>query len=158
MCPTTYFRYLHDPIDIWVYDPRLRHSCFLSRGINLLLLLFRLYDLYSFQVIPVLGEVIAGDWKSYQYLVESIRQFPSQVQNFCSLPQRPQSWNPGNPCDIFVSGGLQGIDRRCRFWEGDLWKSNIRHCGHSFWLQTVTSVPSWSMSQSHSVESLELEG
>ncbi|XP_017516723.3 2-methoxy-6-polyprenyl-1,4-benzoquinol methylase, mitochondrial isoform X1 [Manis javanica] len=38
----------------------------------------RLYDLYSFQVIPVLGEVIAGDWKSYQYLVESIRQFPSQ--------------------------------------------------------------------------------
>lgn len=48
---------------------------------NLLPFLFRLYDLYSFQVIPVLGEVIAGDWKSYQYLVESIRQFPSQVQN-----------------------------------------------------------------------------
>ncbi|XP_034955023.1 2-methoxy-6-polyprenyl-1,4-benzoquinol methylase, mitochondrial [Zootoca vivipara] len=39
-----------------------------------------LYDLYSFQVIPVLGEVIAGDWKSYQYLVESIRRFPSQVE------------------------------------------------------------------------------
>ncbi|XP_053558021.1 2-methoxy-6-polyprenyl-1,4-benzoquinol methylase, mitochondrial [Bombina bombina] len=41
-------------------------------------LLARLYDLYSFQVIPVLGEVIAGDWKSYQYLVESIRRFPPQ--------------------------------------------------------------------------------
>ncbi|XP_028913559.1 2-methoxy-6-polyprenyl-1,4-benzoquinol methylase, mitochondrial-like [Ornithorhynchus anatinus] len=40
----------------------------------------RLYDLYSFQVIPVLGEVIAGDWKSYQYLVESIRRFPAQVR------------------------------------------------------------------------------
>nr|XP_020034645.1 2-methoxy-6-polyprenyl-1,4-benzoquinol methylase, mitochondrial [Castor canadensis] len=40
----------------------------------------RLYDLYSFQVIPVLGEVIAGDWKSYQYLVESIRKFPSQEE------------------------------------------------------------------------------
>ncbi|KAK2501955.1 hypothetical protein MC885_009566 [Smutsia gigantea] len=40
----------------------------------------RLYDLYSFQVIPVLGEVIAGDWKSYQYLVESIQQFPSQEE------------------------------------------------------------------------------
>ncbi|XP_042297919.1 2-methoxy-6-polyprenyl-1,4-benzoquinol methylase, mitochondrial [Sceloporus undulatus] len=37
-----------------------------------------LYDLYSFQVIPVLGEVIAGDWKAYQYLVESIRRFPAQ--------------------------------------------------------------------------------
>ncbi|OWK60174.1 2-methoxy-6-polyprenyl-1,4-benzoquinol methylase, mitochondrial [Lonchura striata] len=43
-------------------------------------LLSRLYDLYSFQVIPVLGEVIAGDWKSYQYLVESIRQFPPQEE------------------------------------------------------------------------------
>uniref|UniRef100_F7BZM2 2-methoxy-6-polyprenyl-1,4-benzoquinol methylase, mitochondrial n=1 Tax=Macaca mulatta TaxID=9544 RepID=F7BZM2_MACMU len=43
-------------------------------------LISRLYDLYSFQVIPVLGEVIAGDWKSYQYLVESIRRFPSQEE------------------------------------------------------------------------------
>lgn len=40
----------------------------------------RLYDLYSFQVIPVLGKVIAGDWKSYQYLIESIRLFPSQEE------------------------------------------------------------------------------
>ncbi|XP_004636312.1 2-methoxy-6-polyprenyl-1,4-benzoquinol methylase, mitochondrial [Octodon degus] len=43
-------------------------------------LISRLYDLYSFQVIPVLGEVVAGDWKSYQYLVESIRKFPSQEE------------------------------------------------------------------------------
>uniref|UniRef100_A0A8C1QB73 2-methoxy-6-polyprenyl-1,4-benzoquinol methylase, mitochondrial n=1 Tax=Cyprinus carpio TaxID=7962 RepID=A0A8C1QB73_CYPCA len=41
-------------------------------------LLTRLYDAYSFQMIPVVGEVIAGDWKSYQYLVESIRKFPDQ--------------------------------------------------------------------------------
>ncbi|XP_060238544.1 2-methoxy-6-polyprenyl-1,4-benzoquinol methylase, mitochondrial isoform X2 [Meriones unguiculatus] len=40
----------------------------------------RLYDLYSFQIIPVIGEVIAGDWKSYQYLVESIRKFPNQEE------------------------------------------------------------------------------
>ncbi|XP_062890195.1 2-methoxy-6-polyprenyl-1,4-benzoquinol methylase, mitochondrial [Mobula hypostoma] len=39
-----------------------------------------LYSLYSFQVIPVLGEVIAGDWKSYQYLVESIQRFPQQEE------------------------------------------------------------------------------
>ncbi|XP_053136449.1 2-methoxy-6-polyprenyl-1,4-benzoquinol methylase, mitochondrial isoform X2 [Hemicordylus capensis] len=43
-------------------------------------LISSLYDLYSFQVIPVLGEVIAGDWKSYQYLVESIRRFPAQEE------------------------------------------------------------------------------
>lgn len=40
--------------------------------------LARLYDLYSFEIIPVLGEVLAKDWKSYQYLVESIRRFPDQ--------------------------------------------------------------------------------
>ncbi|XP_034397636.1 2-methoxy-6-polyprenyl-1,4-benzoquinol methylase, mitochondrial [Cyclopterus lumpus] len=42
--------------------------------------LSRLYDEYSFKMIPVLGEVIAGDWKSYQYLVESIRKFPDQEE------------------------------------------------------------------------------
>jgi 2-methoxy-6-polyprenyl-1,4-benzoquinol methylase len=47
--------------------------------------LFRkIYDLYSFQVIPVMGHLVAGDWKSYQYLVESIRMFPKQKE-FCDL-------------------------------------------------------------------------
>lgn len=36
------------------------------------------YDLYSFNVIPWLGEKVAADRESYQYLVESIRQFPDQ--------------------------------------------------------------------------------
>jgi demethylmenaquinone methyltransferase/2-methoxy-6-polyprenyl-1,4-benzoquinol methylase len=36
----------------------------------------RLYDLYSFNVIPPLGRVIAGDAEPYRYLVESIRRFP----------------------------------------------------------------------------------
>lgn len=36
------------------------------------------YDLYSFNVIPKLGEIIANDADSYQYLVESIRKFPDQ--------------------------------------------------------------------------------
>ncbi|CAA3006844.1 2-methoxy-6-polyprenyl-1,4-benzoquinol methylase, mitochondrial [Olea europaea subsp. europaea] len=39
-----------------------------------------LYDYYSFSVIPALGELVAGDRESYQYLVESIRRFPSQVK------------------------------------------------------------------------------
>ena len=37
-----------------------------------------LYDRYSFNVIPVMGQIIAGDRESYQYLVESIRKFPDQ--------------------------------------------------------------------------------
>jgi demethylmenaquinone methyltransferase / 2-methoxy-6-polyprenyl-1,4-benzoquinol methylase len=36
----------------------------------------RLYELYSFQVIPRIGEAVAGDREAYQYLVESIRKFP----------------------------------------------------------------------------------
>jgi 2-methoxy-6-polyprenyl-1,4-benzoquinol methylase len=43
-----------------------------------------LYDLYSFQVIPNLGELIAGDRESYQYLVESVRRFPPQ-ERFASM-------------------------------------------------------------------------
>ncbi|XP_071849059.1 ubiquinone/menaquinone biosynthesis C-methyltransferase UbiE-like [Apostichopus japonicus] len=38
------------------------------------------YDLYSFQVIPALGQILAGDWNSYQYLIESIRKFPPQEE------------------------------------------------------------------------------
>lgn len=36
------------------------------------------YDKYSFNVIPRLGQIIASDRSSYQYLVESIRKFPKQ--------------------------------------------------------------------------------
>ena len=36
------------------------------------------YDLYSFNVIPRMGQAIAKDRDSYQYLVESIRNFPDQ--------------------------------------------------------------------------------
>ncbi|KAL6308434.1 UbiE/COQ5 methyltransferase [Sparassis latifolia] len=36
------------------------------------------YDQYSFSIIPLLGTILAGDRESYQYLVESIRKFPSQ--------------------------------------------------------------------------------
>ncbi len=36
------------------------------------------YDKYSFNVIPVMGQIVANDRGSYQYLVESIRKFPNQ--------------------------------------------------------------------------------
>jgi ubiquinone/menaquinone biosynthesis C-methylase UbiE len=41
-------------------------------------LLRNLYDQYSCSVIPALGDVVAEDRASYQYLVESIRKFPNQ--------------------------------------------------------------------------------
>ncbi len=41
-------------------------------------MLQRAYDLYSFNVIPAMGQAVAGDRDSYQYLVESIRRFPDQ--------------------------------------------------------------------------------
>jgi demethylmenaquinone methyltransferase / 2-methoxy-6-polyprenyl-1,4-benzoquinol methylase len=37
-----------------------------------------LYDAYSFQVLPRLGSVLAGDSASYRYLAESIRRHPDQ--------------------------------------------------------------------------------
>jgi demethylmenaquinone methyltransferase/2-methoxy-6-polyprenyl-1,4-benzoquinol methylase len=40
--------------------------------------LAKLYDLYSFKVLPWLGQQVAKDRDSYQYLVESIRRFPTQ--------------------------------------------------------------------------------
>ena len=45
------------------------------------------YDLYSFNVIPTMGKLIANDRSSYQYLVESIRKFPDQ-ETFLSMVQQ----------------------------------------------------------------------
>ncbi len=47
-------------------------------------LLDTLYDFHSFNVIPKLGKLAAGAAEPYQYLVESIRQFPSQ-ETFAGL-------------------------------------------------------------------------
>jgi demethylmenaquinone methyltransferase / 2-methoxy-6-polyprenyl-1,4-benzoquinol methylase len=40
----------------------------------------RVYDYYSFQVLPRLGQLVAGDADSYRYLAESIRRHPDQQQ------------------------------------------------------------------------------
>ena len=40
----------------------------------------KLYDLYSFKIIPKIGSLVLNDANSYQYLVESIRVFPNQEQ------------------------------------------------------------------------------
>jgi len=40
----------------------------------------KLYDFYSFAVLPRLGSVVAGDAEAYRYLAESIRKFPPQAE------------------------------------------------------------------------------
>ncbi len=49
-------------------------------------MLQKAYDLYSFTVIPPLGQLVTGDRASYQYLVESIRKFPDQ-ETFLAMIQ-----------------------------------------------------------------------
>lgn len=41
-------------------------------------LLDKIYDAYSFHILPVMGQLIANDKESYQYLAESIRMHPNQ--------------------------------------------------------------------------------
>lgn len=41
-------------------------------------LLSKAYDTYSFRVLPVMGQIVANDSESYQYLAESIRMHPDQ--------------------------------------------------------------------------------
>lgn len=47
-------------------------------------ILSSIYDFYSMNIIPQMGNLIAGDKNSYKYLVESIRTFPSQ-NNFTQM-------------------------------------------------------------------------
>ncbi len=43
-------------------------------------LLGKIYDQYSFRVLPTLGRLVAGDADSYRYLAESIRMHPGQEE------------------------------------------------------------------------------
>lgn len=59
-----------------VLTPGGRFFC-LEFSPNVIAPLKGLYELYSFTVLPWLGEKVAQDRASYQYLAESIRQFPA---------------------------------------------------------------------------------
>jgi demethylmenaquinone methyltransferase/2-methoxy-6-polyprenyl-1,4-benzoquinol methylase len=65
----------------------------------------RLYDLYSFNVVPVLGRAVAGDAEPYRYLVESIRRFP-KPEPFADMIRaagfRRVSWQP-------LTGGIVAL-------------------------------------------------
>jgi len=65
----------------------------------------RAYDLYSFQVLPRLGAVVARDREAYQYLVESIRRFPSRRKLLSMMDQAGLEKTSVRP----LSGGIAAI-------------------------------------------------
>lgn len=68
-------------------------------------LLRKIYDRYSFSVIPAIGEIVAKDRASYQYLAESIRQFPTRAQ----LKRRLEAAGFEQVQAIALSGGIAAI-------------------------------------------------
>ncbi|KRZ43683.1 2-methoxy-6-polyprenyl-1,4-benzoquinol methylase, mitochondrial [Trichinella pseudospiralis] len=89
-----------------VYHLKLNCSTFslLPLAFVIARILIELYDWYSFNIIPVLGKIIANDWNSYQYLVESIRQFPNQ-ERFAEMieMQRFKEVSYNNLCNGVVA-------------------------------------------------------
>ena len=75
-------------------------------------LLGKVYDAYSFNVLPRLGQLIAGDAESYQYLAESIRVHPDQetlkdVMSDAGFEQ----------CEFFnMTGGIVALHRGLKPW------------------------------------------
>ena len=70
----------------------------------------KIYDLYSFQVLPVIGQSVAGDREAYQYLAESIRQFPTQ-DDFATMIE--DAWLE-QVSYRNLSGGIAAIHLACR--------------------------------------------
>jgi demethylmenaquinone methyltransferase/2-methoxy-6-polyprenyl-1,4-benzoquinol methylase len=67
----------------------------------------KVYDLYSFNVLPVLGKLVADDADSYRYLAESIRMHPDQ-ETLRSMMEV----SGFERCDWFnLSGGIVAIHR-----------------------------------------------
>lgn len=67
----------------------------------------KLYDLYSFQVLPRMGDMIANDAESYRYLAESIRMHPDQETLKGMLEQAGFE-----RCDVHnLSGGIVAVHR-----------------------------------------------
>ncbi len=67
--------------------------------------LARLYDFYSFRILPQIGALVARDRDAYQYLVESIRRFPVQQ----ALVERIAAAGLERPRYRNLSGGIAAI-------------------------------------------------
>lgn len=67
------------------------------------------YKRWSFGAIPLIGQLIAGDRASYQYLVESIEKFPSQTE-FRSMIKQAGFMIPGQGFED-LTGGIAAIHK-----------------------------------------------
>jgi 2-methoxy-6-polyprenyl-1,4-benzoquinol methylase len=67
------------------------------------------YKRWSFSAIPLIGQVVAGDRASYQYLVESIERFPSQ-QEFRDMIRKAGFIIPGQGYEN-LSCGIAAIHK-----------------------------------------------
>jgi demethylmenaquinone methyltransferase/2-methoxy-6-polyprenyl-1,4-benzoquinol methylase len=71
----------------------------------------KIYDLYSFAVLPAIGKLVAKDADSYRYLAESIRMHPDQS----SLKTMMEEAGFEN-CQVYnLSGGIVAVHRGFRF-------------------------------------------
>ncbi|MEN3353779.1 MAG: demethylmenaquinone methyltransferase / 2-methoxy-6-polyprenyl,4-benzoquinol methylase [Betaproteobacteria bacterium] len=70
-----------------------------------------LYDAYSFQVLPRLGHIVAGDADSYRYLAESIRMHPDQE----TLKQMMERAGFDRVDYFNMSGGIIALHRGVKF-------------------------------------------
>lgn len=62
-----------------------------------------IYSNYSFTVIPLMGQLVANDRESYQYLVESIKKFPSQ-DKFADMMRTAGFYVPGKGYENLTFG------------------------------------------------------
>lgn len=67
------------------------------------------YKRWSFGAIPIIGQLVAGDRNSYQYLVESIEQFPSQSE-FANMIKQAGFMIPGKGWED-LTGGIAAIHK-----------------------------------------------
>ncbi|SNX82471.1 probable COQ5 - ubiquinone biosynthesis, methyltransferase [Melanopsichium pennsylvanicum] len=79
------------------------------------------YKQYSFNILPPLGQMLAGDRSSYQYLVESIERFPTQPQ-FARMMKDAGFHLPGSPTATSLgfpaeSGNAAGAEDVAGAWE-----------------------------------------
>lgn len=73
-------------------------------------LLNAVYKRWSFGAIPLIGQLVAGDRESYQYLVESIEKFPSQ-EKFAGMIEGAGFVLPGGMGWESLTGGIAAIHK-----------------------------------------------
>lgn len=73
--------------------------------------LSKAYDLYSFRILPFMGQLIANDKESYQYLAESIRMHPDQE----TLKQMMQDAGFAEVSYHNLTGGIVALHRGYKF-------------------------------------------